>query len=110
MLAFKALLAGDTAAASVLGKSLVSGAYTFWKDAGANVGFETTTVTASTAAACLASCDSDAACAAVKMTGVTAIGDTVASCNMIKGDPAIATWKRSATKAVATKLTLAAAL
>lgn len=116
VLAFKAVVAGDTTAASIKNKNgvkaLASGSYTFWNASDAGVGASHSDVSANVDSiqACLTACDNDAACAAVSMTGITGPSATPDSCNLIKGNPTIAVFKRSVTKAVAAKLTVAAAL
>lgn len=113
VLAFKAVLSGDVAAASVSVKTLASGSYTFWKDDGDDVGASTTdNPTGSTAStrACLAACDIDASCAAVKMTGVKAdTTDAITSCKLVKGVSTVAKFVRSVTRADVTKLSVTAA-
>jgi hypothetical protein len=94
----------------VTGKVLASGSYTFWADDGDDVGTTTTGGVITSTRACLAACDIDASCAAVKMTGVKA--DTAAEitgCTLLKGVTTVAQWKRTATKAVVTKLAVTAA-
>jgi hypothetical protein len=101
------VVAGDTTAASVDNQahSLASGSYSFWKDAGANVGDSFVTVpTPVTGAACLSACDNNPACAAAAMTGATDLTSNVASCKLIKGDSTVAQFKRTVTKTVATQL------
>lgn len=111
MLAFKAVTAGDTTAASVDGKGLSSGSYTFWKDAGAGVGEEQVdTPAATTVQACLNACDNDFDCAAVVMTSVNnGMDSTGVGCKLVKGNKTIAQFKRSVTKAVASRLAITAA-
>jgi hypothetical protein len=112
VLAFKAVVAGDTTAASVgTAKALASGSYTFWADAGAGVGIEITPPgPTTTAAACLSACDTNAACAAVAMTSVTGMNAQLDSCRLSKGVNTVAQFKRSVTKTVATKLQVSAAV
>ena len=118
MIAFKAVAAGDTTAASrkqkkqASAKGLSSGAYTFWQDDAANVGASRSTVAAASVQACLDACDMDATCAAVVMTGLSS-GATTSSvptaCSLVRGDARVAQFKRSATKAAVSRLTLASA-
>lgn len=110
ILAYKAVVAGDTSAASTKNGalSLASGSYTFWKDAGASVGKSQDVVpNIATYAACLSACDSDAACAAVVMTDVSAATGAASSCKLVKGESAVAQFKRSVTKTVVTQLEVA---
>lgn len=109
VLAFKAVVAGDTTAASKStdAKALASGSYTFWKDATANVGTATTN-SATTVADCLSACDKDAACAAVAMEGAVSLTAQI-TCKLIKGDSSVAQFKRSVTKVNVNQLTLALA-
>lgn len=117
VVAFKAVTAGDTTAASrkykkVAGKGLSSGSYTFWKESATGLGASATVGPTTSVQACLNACDSDFDCAAVAMTGVSSASMAAApgSCSLIKGDTTIATFKRSVTKAVVTRLDLSAAL
>lgn len=106
VLAFKAVVAGDTSAASTA-KALASGSYTFWNSGAADVGKSADlNAAATTVTACLTACDGDAECAAVAMTGATSMDATGISCKLIKGDSTVATFKRTATRAVVTKLSL----
>jgi len=107
VLAFKAVTAGDTTAASVA-KALSSGSYTFWKDAGAGVGTQVPDA-ATTVQGCLNACDNNFDCAAVVMTGATNGMDSTVTCKLVKGDKTIAQFKRSMTKAVAAQLAITAA-
>lgn len=110
VLAFKAVVAGDTSAASTA-KALASGSYTFWAETAAGVGASTSAGPTSSGSACLSACDNDGACAAVAMSGVKpSLADAISSCSLIKGDSTVAQFKRSVTKAVATKLQVSAAL
>lgn len=114
MLAFKAVLGGDTTATSikaVKGKFLPSGSYTFYAEtADSGLGSAQAPVSTTSLNACLAACDSDGGCAAVAMTGVAAgDSDTIATCKKISGDTTVAAFKRSVTKAVVTKLSKTAA-
>jgi phosphoribosyl-AMP cyclohydrolase len=112
VVAFKAVVTGDTTASSMKtskAKALASGSYTFWKEAaGAAIGKSSTAGPTTSVQACLSACDTDAECAAVAMTGITALNSTPGSCSLIKGDTTVATFKRSLTKAVATRLELSA--
>ena len=112
VLAFKAVVAGDTTAASVgTAKALASGSYTFWAETAAGVGASSSPGPTSSGSACLSACDSDGACAAVAMAGVKAsLADGIDSCSLIKGVNTVAQFKRSVTKTVATKLQVSAAL
>jgi hypothetical protein len=100
--------AGDTTASSkkTKGKGLASGSYTFWNSAAADVGKSADLNAATTVVACLTACDGDAECAAVAMTGATSMDATSITCKLIKGDSSVATFKRSATRAVVSKLSL----
>lgn len=115
VLAYKALLAADTlfakskAAAGKKGtaaKGLASGSYTFWSDSPAGIGTSTAAVDTTSFQGCLNACDSAEACAAVAMTGVTAANAPITTCRLIKGDNTIATFKRSVTKVMASRLAL----
>jgi hypothetical protein len=113
VVAFKALLAGDIAASSVKVKNLVSGSYTFWGETVADGALGTLVDNAAaTVTGCLAACDSDAACAAVLMAGVTDSSDniTASSCKLVRGTTTVAQWKRTVTKTAVSKLAKAAAL
>jgi len=110
VVAFKAVTAGDTTAAGTrkkVAKGLSSGSYTFWKDSAANVGASSSAGPTDSIQACLSACDNDFDCAAVTMTGVTSDASLPTSCNLIKGDKTIATFRRSVTKAVASQLKVA---
>jgi len=114
VLAFKALLAADTLFAKsraasnkgTLAKGLASGSYTFWSDSPVGIGTSTTDVNTTSFQGCLNACDHAEACAAVAMTGVTAANATITACQLIEGDDTIATFKRSVTKVVTSRLTL----
>jgi hypothetical protein len=95
----------------VTDKALASGSYTFWADDGANVGHSTATGSTDSTRACLAACDIDASCAAVKMTGVKEnTAAAITGCTLLKGDERVAKFKRTATRAVVEKLVVTAAL
>jgi hypothetical protein len=113
VLAFKAVVAGDTTAASKSAdaKALASGSYTFWKETAVGVGAASPGGPTSSLQACLSACDLDNNCAAVAITGATSdAAAAIGSCSLIKGDSTVAQFKRSVTKAVATRLQVAAAL
>lgn len=113
VLAFKAVVAGDTTAASKStgAKALASGSYTFWKETAAGVGASSTAGPTSSLQACLSACDADAACAAVAISGATSdAAAAISGCSLIKGDSRVAQFKRSVTKAMATKLAVSTAL
>jgi hypothetical protein len=46
----------------------------------------------------------------VAMSGVTAVDSTPTGCSLIKGDTRVATFKRSVTKTVVTRLEVSAAI
>jgi hypothetical protein len=142
VVAFKAVVPGDTTAASIKkavaakpaavkhvsaaaaaataaapkgikAKALASDSYTFWKEAAAGIGASAAAAPAGSTdsiQACLSACDDDAECAAVAMTGITIDTATPVTCSLIKGDPSIAVFKRSVTRAVTARLTVTAAL
>jgi len=120
VVAFKAVVAGDTTAASIrntnnnknaVGKGLSSGSYTFWKEVATTLGATRELVNnVGSVQACLNACDNDFDCAAVAMTGTpNDMKAAPTTCAMIKGDKTIAAFKRSMTKAVATRLELGVA-
>lgn len=104
----KALVAGDVTAAStqqdVAPKSLESGTYTFWQDDSAGIGNSTATVTTTSFATCLSTCDRDQQCAGVTFTGYNATTAAVATCSMIKGDTTVASFKRTVMRTVTSRL------
>jgi hypothetical protein len=110
--AFKAVVTGDVTDASVKNKAkgLASGSYTFWAEdpiEAAAIGASRSAGSTVSVQACLNACDTDGSCAAVVMTGLVT-GATTANkptaCSLVKGDATVATFKRSVTKAVVTKL------
>lgn len=93
--------------AKVKGASTASGAYTFWKDFADGIGADTRTVGPTTSLqACLAACDAEGDCAAAVMKGLTSPSSVPTSCVLVKGDVTPATFKRSMTKAVVSRLRL----
>lgn len=114
VVAYKAVVTGDTTASSMKtthAKALASGSYTFWKEtAGATIGMSSSAGPTSSIQACLSACDTDAECAAVAMTGITAVDSIPASCSLIKGDTTVATFKRSVTKTVVSRLEVSAVI
>lgn len=113
VLAFKAVVAGDTSAASkTKANALASGSYSFWKSDAAGIGASSSGGPNTNYQACLSACDADAECAAVAMTGVSSSDATaqIGTCSLIKGNSSVATFKRSMTKAVVGRLTVAQAL
>lgn len=119
MIGFKAAMGGDISGTKLRQKGvmraklLASGSYTFWHDDGAAaIGAATSQVSAATVAACINACEADDACAAVVMTGLTStstLASSLGTCSLVKGDSTIAVFKRSVTKAVTTRLSLASA-
>jgi len=113
-LAYKALLAADTLFAKskaagnkgTVAKGLASGSYTFWSDSAVGIGKSTTDIDTTSFQGCLNACDRAEACAAVAMTGVTAANATITTCQLIEGDDTIATFKRSVTKVMTSRLAL----
>lgn len=120
VIAYKALISGDIAASSLRKKpaamivkatGLATGSYTFWQDSATAVGASQTPINADTVQGCLSACDADSSCAAVVMTGLSSSSTTASkpdSCSLVRGVGSIAIFKRSVTKAVANRLTLAA--
>jgi len=112
VLAYKALLAADTLFAKskapgnkgTVAKGLASGSYTFWSDSAVGIGKSATDVDTTSFQGCLNACDHAEACAAVAMTGVTAANAPITTCQLIEGDNTIATFKRSVTKVVTSRL------
>lgn len=111
VVAFKALLAADPIMAKALrdttAKGLASGSYTFWWESLGGIGTSTTPVNTTSLKACLSACDNVEECAAVAMTGVTAVTAPISTCHLVKGDSTLATFKRSVTRVVTSRLTLA---
>lgn len=118
LLAFKSTVAGDTTAASintdpaVTAHGLASGSYTFYKDSAEGIGAAVIAVTEPVGSiqACLNLCDADPRCAAAVMTGVAAIGDVPTACSLVRGDTTVGVFKRSVTKTVLSRLSLATVL
>lgn len=120
IIAFKAVLGGlsDGSAESLRvpssgpadetkAEALSTGSYTFWRDSAAGVGSDVSTTGPTTSVrACLAACDMDGECAAAVMGGVTGPGSVPSSCRLVKGNTAPATFIRSMTKTVVTRLRL----
>jgi len=113
VLAFKAVVPGEDTTTSaqstgaVRGSALASGAYTFWKTDAFGIGADNSTSgTTTSIQACLTSCDKDGQCAAVVMKDVTSAESVPSTCTMLKGDLTPATFKRSVTKAVTTRLSV----
>jgi hypothetical protein len=117
LVAFKAVVAGDSTAASKKNKAkgLASGSYTFWAEdvtSAAAIGdsqLDPTGPAPTTIQACLDACDTVASCAGVVMTDVSATDSDTATCKLISGVASVATFKRSVTKAVVSRLTVATA-
>lgn len=113
MIAFKALLAGATGAASaadsVTAQGLASGSYTVWRDDADAVGASQTPVAAASLQDCLTACDISNDCAGVAMMtdGGTDVTAALSSCNLIRGDSTVGTFKRSMTRVVTSRLTTA---
>jgi hypothetical protein len=105
---YKAILAADTNFGSSA-KALASGSYTFWWGQAAGIGASNESAPTTSVQACLSACDRDHRCAAVAMTGVTAVGAPITSCSLIRGDSTLATFKRSVTRVVPNRLGLTVA-
>jgi hypothetical protein len=105
---YKAILAADTTFGSSA-KALASGSYTFWWGQASSIGASNESVPTTSFQACLSACDRDYRCAAVAMTGVTAVDAPITLCNLIRGDSTLATFKRSVTRVVPSRMGLPAA-
>jgi len=108
LLAFKAIVAGDTAAASyrTTSKALSSGTYTFYRDDASGIGASFAAGNTASVDACLASCDALSRCAAVVMTDVTGFDSVPSTCTLVMGDGRVGVFKRSVTKTVVSRLTV----
>jgi hypothetical protein len=105
---YKAILAADTNFGSSA-KALASGSYTFWWGRASGIGTSNESISTTSFQACLSACDRDHGCAAVAMTGVTAVSALITSCSLIRGVSTLATFKRSVTRVVPSRLGLPAA-
>lgn len=111
-LAFKAVSYADTAASKLKpsltkAKAIASGSYTFWTNVDQDSVLTQTADAKDTFADCLEACDADAECAGVSIeVGSPTLATSGETCKLIKGITTLNSWKRSATRAVASQLSL----
>jgi hypothetical protein len=97
----------DSPANKTKAKALSTGAYTFWLDSAAGVGSDVSASGPTTSVrACLAACDANGECAAAVMGGITGPASAPSSCVLVKGNTMPATFIRSMTKTVVSRLRL----